>query len=71
MRPAKKVKVYHRFSTTSPYPDFKRPSQQECQKTHRILTAAYGERDLTATNAMNADGIDRPSVFPDPLDRLL
>lgn len=40
-----------------------------------ILAASHGERDRTATNtttnAMNADGTDRRTVFADPLDGLV
>ncbi|KGO68800.1 DNA glycosylase [Penicillium italicum] len=69
--PAKKITAYKKFNTSSPFPDFQRPSPQECQEAHRILTASHGERDPDATNAMNVDGIDRPSVFPDPLHGLI
>ncbi|KAK4868504.1 hypothetical protein LT330_007230 [Penicillium expansum] len=71
IKPVKKITQYKRFTTSSPFPDYKRPSPQECKKAHRILVASHGERDPTATNAMNADGFDRPTVFTDPLDGLV
>ncbi|EKV12261.1 Base excision DNA repair protein [Penicillium digitatum PHI26] len=71
IRPEKKFDNYKKFATSSPFPNFQRPSPQECQEAHRILTASHGERDPNATDAMNADGLDRPTVFPDPLDGLV
>lgn len=70
-KPEKKWNQYNQFATRSPFPDFHRPLVQECREAHRILTAAHGDRDPAATNAMNADGLDRPSVFADPLDGLV
>lgn len=67
----KKITQYKKFATDSPFPDYNRPSPQECREAHRILVATHGERDPTATNAMNADGMDRPTVFADPLDGLI
>lgn len=71
MRSATKIKHYNQFATRSPFPDFQRPTPRECRDAHRILTAYHGERDPAASNAMNADGVDRPSTFADPLDGLV
>ncbi|KAJ6113427.1 Base excision DNA repair protein [Penicillium sp. IBT 18751x] len=67
----KKWDQYSEFAKRSPFPDFHRPSSQECYEAHRILAKLHGDRNPTATDAMNADGIDRPSVFKDPLDGLI
>lgn len=69
--PTKKVTEYQQFTTTSPFPKFPCPSLQECEDAHSILAALHGEREPEAANAMNADGMDRPTVFPDPLDGLV
>ncbi|KAI9041416.1 endonuclease III domain-containing protein [Aspergillus affinis] len=71
IKPEKKIAHYKKFTTSSPFPGFKRPSPQECREAHRILSASHGERDPTATTVMNADGMDRPTVFADPLDGLV
>jgi endonuclease III len=36
-----------------------------------VLADLHGDRDPLSSNAMNADGMDRPSSFPDVLDGLV
>lgn len=70
-RPSKKWDQYERFATRTPFPNHHLPSTDECKLAHDTLAALHGDRDPTAADAMNADGVDRPSSFPDPLDGLV
>ncbi|KAK1146552.1 hypothetical protein N8T08_002982 [Aspergillus melleus] len=70
-RSTKKWDAYRRLGGQSPFPHFPRPPPAECRLAHLILADLHGDRDPLAGNAMAADGMDRPCVFPDVLDGLL
>lgn len=70
-RSTKKWDAYRRLGGQSPFPHFPRPLPAECRLARLILADLHGDRDPLAGNAMTADGMDRPCVFPDVLDGLL
>ncbi|KAK6955222.1 hypothetical protein Daesc_002853 [Daldinia eschscholtzii] len=41
---AKKLKSYSQFANKSPYPDFPRPTPEECQRAYDVLARLHGER---------------------------
>lgn len=68
---SQKWNQFRRYASESPYPNFSAPSPEECARANRILTNLHGPRDPLAGNAMNADGVARPSQFPDVLHGLV
>ena len=63
---ARKLKSFSAFSQQSPYPDFSRPTAQECHAAHRILAAIHGERarpeEIVAPTSVAGCG-NSPSVL--------
>ncbi|KAI1164518.1 DNA glycosylase [Nemania serpens] len=65
---AKKLKSYSQFAATrqSPYPDFPRPSPEECKLAHAILASLHGARarpqEVTAPTSRSGCG-DSASVL--------
>ncbi|KAL6693780.1 DNA glycosylase [Trichoderma pleuroticola] len=45
---ARKLKSFTAHSQTSPFPDFRHPTPQECSLAHRILASLHGERKRRA-----------------------
>lgn len=41
---AKKLKQYMQFSNSSPFPDFKHPTPEECKLARKILAGLHGDR---------------------------
>ncbi|KAI1120869.1 DNA glycosylase [Nemania abortiva] len=65
---AKKLKSYSQFAAArqSPYPDFARPSAEECKLAHKILASLHGERirpEETKAPASRAGCGDSASVL--------
>ncbi|KAH0599004.1 hypothetical protein MHUMG1_03118 [Metarhizium humberi] len=62
----RKLKSFSAFSKKSPYPDFARPTAEECRAAHKILAKRHGERlrpeeVVAPTNAAGCG--DSPSVL--------
>ncbi|OOF90449.1 hypothetical protein ASPCADRAFT_211991 [Aspergillus carbonarius ITEM 5010] len=70
-RASQKWNQYRRYTSESPFPDFLSPSHEECSRVNRFLTKLHGPRDPLSSDAMNADGVARPSHFPDVLHGLI
>ncbi|KAI0171698.1 DNA glycosylase [Hypoxylon sp. FL1284] len=64
---AKKLKSYAQFANKSPYPDFARPTPEECERAYRVLASIHGERQrpekVLAAPADRAGCGDAPSVL--------
>ncbi|KAI0381691.1 DNA glycosylase [Hypomontagnella monticulosa] len=63
---AKKLKSYAQFANKSPFPDFPRPTPEECQRAYDILAAQHGERQRPEKVNAPADRAgcgDSPSVL--------
>ncbi|KAI1764850.1 DNA glycosylase [Hypoxylon sp. FL1150] len=63
---AKKLKSYAQFANKSPYPDFPRPTPEECQRAYDVLSSLHGERRRPAKVAAPTDHAgcgDSPSVL--------
>lgn len=62
----RKLKSFSAFSKQSPYPDFVRPTAEECRTAHRILAKVHGERlrpeEVVAPTKTAGCG-DSPSVL--------
>jgi endonuclease III len=62
----KKLKSYAQFANTSPFPDFKHPTPEECKLAHRILSSLHGAKvrpkEVIARNDRAGCG-DSPSVL--------
>ncbi|KAI1652859.1 DNA glycosylase [Daldinia decipiens] len=64
---AKKLKSYAQFANKSPYPDFPRPTPEECQRAYDVLAKVHGERKrpekILSAPADRAGCGDAPSVL--------
>ncbi|KAI0846516.1 DNA glycosylase [Daldinia vernicosa] len=64
---AKKLKSYAQFANKSPYPDFPRPTPEECQLAYDVLAKVHGERErpekVVSAPADRAGCGDAPSVL--------
>lgn len=63
---AKKLKAYAQHANGSPFPDFARPSPDECRLAHRILRSLHGARARPAEVVAPSDRAgcgDSPSVL--------
>ncbi|KAI1204484.1 DNA glycosylase [Annulohypoxylon truncatum] len=64
---AKKLKSYTQFANKSPFPDFARPSPEECERAYGVLAALHGERrrpeKVVSAPADRAGCGDAPSVL--------
>ncbi|KAI1770553.1 DNA glycosylase [Hypoxylon cercidicola] len=63
---AKKLKSYAQFANKSPYPDFPRPTPEECQRAYDVLSSLHGERQRPEKVAAPTDRAgcgDSPSVL--------
>ncbi|KAK7978639.1 DNA glycosylase [Apiospora saccharicola] len=65
---ARKLKAYMQFANASPFPDFARPTPDECKLAHRILTSLHGAKTrpsepITQAPANRAGCGDAPSVL--------
>ncbi|KAI1397299.1 DNA glycosylase [Hypoxylon fuscum] len=63
---AKKLKSYAQFANKSPFPDFPRPTPEECQKAYNVLASLHGERQRPEKVAAPVDRAgcgDSPSVL--------
>ena len=65
---ARKLKAYTQFANASPFPDFARPTPDECKLAHRILASLHGEKTrpsepITKAPANRAGCGDAPSVL--------
>lgn len=63
---AKKLRAYAQHANGSPFPDFPRPSPDECRLAHRILQSLHGARARPAEVVAPADRAgcgDSPSVL--------
>ncbi|XXG97997.1 battenin CLN3 protein [Hypoxylon texense] len=63
---AKKLKSYAQFANKSPYPDFPRPTPEECQRAYEVLSSLHGERQRPEKLAAPTDRAgcgDSPSVL--------
>ncbi|KAI2602483.1 DNA glycosylase [Hypoxylon sp. NC1633] len=63
---AKKLKSYSQFSNKSPFPDFQRPTPEECKRVYEILASLHGERqrpEKVVAPANRAGCGDSPSVL--------
>ncbi|KAF3071238.1 hypothetical protein GL218_00918 [Daldinia childiae] len=64
---AKKLKSYAQFANKSPYPDFPRPTPEECQRAYDVLAKVHGERKrpekVLSAPADRAGCGDAPSVL--------
>lgn len=63
---SKKLKAYAQFANGSPYPDFARPTPEECKLAHKILASIHGERkrpDTLVAPTSRAGCGDSPSVL--------
>ncbi|KAK7920031.1 hypothetical protein PG985_008053 [Apiospora marii] len=65
---ARKLKAYTQFANASPFPDFARPTPDECKLAHRILASLHGNRTrpsepITTAPANRAGCGDAPSVL--------
>ncbi|KHN97261.1 base excision DNA repair protein [Metarhizium album ARSEF 1941] len=62
----RKLKSFSAFSKQSPYPDFARPTAEECRAAHKVLARLHGERlrPVEVVAPVNAAGCgDSPSVL--------
>lgn len=65
---ARKLKSYSQYANKSPFPDFARPTADECKLAHKILASIHGPRervkqeDLKAPSGRAGCG-DSPSVL--------
>jgi len=65
---ARKLKSYSQYANKSPFPDFARPTAEECKLAHKILASIHGPRervkqeDLKAPTGRAGCG-DSPSVL--------
>ncbi|KAI0112315.1 DNA glycosylase [Hypoxylon sp. NC0597] len=64
---AKKLKSYTQFANQSPFPDFPRPTPEECQRAYDILASVHGERErpekVVSAPVDRAGCGDAPSVL--------
>lgn len=63
---AKKLKAYAQYANSSPFPDFARPTPDECKLAHRILASLHGARtrpDEVVAPSHRAGCGDSPSVL--------
>ncbi|KAF6806532.1 base excision DNA repair protein [Colletotrichum musicola] len=63
---SKKLKAYAQYAAKSPFPDFPRPTPDECRLAHRILAGLHGARKRPAevkASATRAGCGDSPSVL--------
>ncbi|KAI1388166.1 DNA glycosylase [Hypoxylon trugodes] len=63
---ARKLKTYAQFANKSPFPDFPRPTPQECQRAYSALASLHGERQRPEKISAPADRAgcgDSPSVL--------
>ncbi|KAI1447282.1 DNA glycosylase [Annulohypoxylon stygium] len=63
---AKKLKSYTQFANKSPFPDFPRPTPEECKRAYDVLAALHGERQRPEKVSAPADRAgcgDSPSVL--------
>ncbi|KAI1134299.1 DNA glycosylase [Hypoxylon sp. FL0543] len=64
---AKKLKSYAQFANKSPFPDFPRPTAEECQRAYDILASLHGERQrpekVVSAPVDRAGCGDAPSVL--------
>lgn len=65
---ARKLKAYTQFANASPFPDFARPTPEECKLAHRILASLHGEKTrptepVTQAPQNRAGCGDAPSVL--------
>ncbi|KAI1453146.1 DNA glycosylase [Annulohypoxylon moriforme] len=63
---AKKLKSYTQFANKSPFPDFSRPTTEECRRAYDVLATLHGERQRPEKVSAPADRAgcgDAPSVL--------
>ncbi|KAI0880175.1 DNA glycosylase [Annulohypoxylon maeteangense] len=63
---AKKLKSYAQFANKSPFPDFSRPTSEECKHAYDVLAALHGERQRPEKVSAPTDRAgcgDAPSVL--------
>ncbi|KAI1371751.1 DNA glycosylase [Hypoxylon crocopeplum] len=63
---AKKLKSYAQFANKSPFPDFLRPTPEECNRAYEVLALLHGERQRPEKVAAPVDRAgcgDSPSVL--------
>ncbi|KAK8135051.1 DNA glycosylase [Apiospora sp. TS-2023a] len=65
---ARKLKAYTQYANASPFPDFARPTPDECKLAHRILASLHGAKTrpsepITKAPANRAGCGDAPSVL--------
>ncbi|OTB04545.1 hypothetical protein M426DRAFT_320666 [Hypoxylon sp. CI-4A] len=63
---AKKLKSYTQFANKSPFPEFPRPTPEECHRAYDVLAALHGERQRPEKVSAPADRAgcgDSPSVL--------
>ncbi|KXJ87005.1 DNA glycosylase [Microdochium bolleyi] len=65
---ARKLKSYSQYANKSPFPDFARPTAEECKLAHKILVSIHGARERTKQEDLQAPANragcgDSPSVL--------